>query len=80
LEKEIPKIIHCEIGPYPRPLPKGMFDPIPEVKVRLSNGEELMIFTFYPDEITITETELIGLTVDQAKRMKFEKDMRSLQV
>ena len=35
--------------------------------------------SFYPDEITITESELIGLTVDQAKRLKFEKDLRYLQ-
>lgn len=80
MEKEKPKIIRCEIGPYPRPLPHGIYDPLPEVKVQMSNGEELILFTFYPDEITITESELIGLTVDQAKRMKFEKDMRSLQV
>ena len=80
MKKEIPKIVKCEIGPYPRPMPQGMFDPIPEVKVWLSNGEVLTLFSFYPDEITITESELIGLTVDQAKRMKFEKDRRFLQV
>jgi hypothetical protein len=79
MNNEISKIIKCNIGPYPRPMPQGMFDQIPEVKVQLSNGELLTLFSFYPDEITITESELIGLTVDQAKRVKFEKDVRSLQ-
>lgn len=80
MEKETPRIVKCKIGPYPRPMPRGMFDPMPEVKVQLSNGEELTLYSFYPDEITITESELIGLTVDQAKRVKFEKDKWSLQV
>lgn len=80
MEKETPKIVKCKIGPYPRPMPQGMFDPMPEVKVQLSNGEELTLYSFYPDEITITESELIGLTVEQAKRIKFEKDKWSLQV
>lgn len=79
MEKETPKIVRCEIGPYPRPMPKGMFDPIPNVKVELTNGEKLTLFSFYPDEITITESELIGLTVDQAKRVKFEKDVRYIE-
>jgi hypothetical protein len=77
--KEELKIIKCDIGPYPRPMPEGMFDPMPEVNVQLSNGEELTLFSFYPDEISITESELIGLTVEQAKRIKFEKDLRYLQ-
>jgi hypothetical protein len=52
---------------------------ISKVKVLLSNGEELTLFKFYPDEITISESELIGRTVDEAKRLKFEKDVRYLQ-
>jgi hypothetical protein len=79
MKNETPKIIRCEIGPYPRPMPKGMFDEMPEVKVLLSDGEELTLFKFYPDEITISESELIGLNVDEAKRLKFEKDIRYLQ-
>jgi hypothetical protein len=78
MNNEIPKIVKCEIGPYPRPLPEGMFDPMPEVKVQLSDGKELTLFSFYPDEITITESEILGRTVDQAKRLKFEKDVRYL--
>ena len=79
MEKEAPKIVKCEIGQYPRPMPVGVFDSMPEVKVHLNNGEKLNLFSFYPDEITFTESELIGLTVDQAKRRKFEKDVWFLQ-
>jgi hypothetical protein len=60
-------------------MPEGMFDSMPEVKVQLSNGERMSLFTFYPDEISFTESEMIGLSVDQAKRRKFEKDVRFLQ-
>ena len=74
-----PVIIKCDIVPYPRPMPHGRFDQMPEVKVQLNNGEELTLFKFYPDEITINESEFIGLSVEQAKRIKFEKDVRSLQ-
>ncbi len=74
-----PIIIKCNISPYPRPMPQGRFDQIPEVKVQLNNGDKLTLFKFYPDEITITESEMIGLSVEQAKRLKFEKDVRSLQ-
>lgn len=80
MKKNLPRIIKCEIGPYPRPFPQGKFDKMPEVKVQLSNGERLTLFSFYPDEITITESELIGHTVDEAKRIKFEKDVRYLHV
>ena len=80
MDNNLPKIIKCEIGPYPRPMPQGMFDKLPEVKVQLSTGESLTLFSFYPDEITITESELIGHTVEEAKRIKFEKEVRYLRV
>lgn len=79
MKNETPKIVKCKIGPYPRPMPEGMNDPMPELRVQLSNGEELTLFSFYPDEISFTESELVGLTIDQAKRRKFEKDLRFLQ-
>ena len=80
MDNNLPKIVKCEIGPYPRPYPQGMFDKLPEVKVQLSNGDRLTLFSFYPDEITILESELIGHTIDEAKRIKFEKEVRYLQV
>lgn len=40
---------------------EGMLDPMPEVKVQLSNGEEKILFSYYPDEISFKESEFIGL-------------------
>ena len=74
-----PVIIKCTIGPYPRPMSEGMFDPMPQVKVRFNNGDEKTLFEFYPDEISFTESEFSGLTEESARRLKFEKDKRYIQ-
>jgi hypothetical protein len=74
-----PIIICCEISPYPRPMPEGMFDPMPKVNVRLSDGKEKVLFEFYPDEISFVESEFIGLTEESAHRLRFEKDKRYIQ-
>ncbi len=74
-----PVITKCVIGKYPRPLPDGMLDKMPEVKVTLSTGEEKTLFEFYPDEISFTEGEFIGLTEEMAHRLRCEKDVKYLQ-
>lgn len=74
-----PVIVKCKIESYPRPLPEGMFDKMPIVKVWLENGEEHELFDFYPDEISFTESEFIGLTLEAAKRLKFEKDLKYIR-
>jgi hypothetical protein len=74
-----PFIVKCTIGPYPRPMEQGMFDPMPMVKVQFNNSEEKTLFEFYPDEISFEESEFIGLTEESARRMKFEKDKRYIQ-
>ena len=74
-----PVIVKCTIGPYPRPMEQGMFDPMPEVKVQFNNGEEKTLFSYYPDEISFKESEFIGLTEESARRLKFEKDKRYIQ-
>jgi hypothetical protein len=74
-----PLIVKCTIGPYPRPMEEGMFDPMPEVKVQFNNGDEKTLFEFYPDEISFKESEFIGLTEESARRLKFEKDKRYIQ-
>jgi hypothetical protein len=72
-------IISCSIGPYPRPMPQGMLDSMPKVRVRFSTGEEKELFEFYPDEISFTESEFIGITEEAALRLKYEKDMMFIQ-
>lgn len=71
-----PIIVKCNIGPYPKPMPEGMFDPMPRVKVQFNNGEEKVLFEYYPDEISFEESEFIGLTEESARRLKFEKDKK----
>ena len=60
-------------------MPKSMFDPMPEVIVRFKNGVEKKLFSYYPDEISFTENEFIGLTEAQARELKQKKDISYLQ-
>ena len=55
------------------------FAPKPKVKVQFDNGEEKTLFEFYPDEISFSENELIGLTEEAAHRLRFEKDKKYIQ-
>ena len=74
-----PIIIKCTTGPYPRPMPEGMLDPLPQVKVQFDDGSEKILFEFYPDELSFTENELIGLTEEQAHELRMKKDIEFLQ-
>ena len=61
-------------------MPKSIFDPIPEVWVKLENEDnDQMLFDYYPDEISFTTNEFIGLTIDEARHLKFKKDKSFLQ-
>jgi len=69
------KIIKAEITA----MPKGMFDPMPKVKVEFEDGSKETLFEFYPDEISFSESEFIGLTEEEARNLKFKKDKNYLQ-
>ena len=43
------------------------------------DGVEHRLYDYYPDEISFTTTEFVGLTLDEARRLKSEKDKRFLQ-
>ena len=79
LKKEDSIIVECNIEPYPRLMPEGMFEKMPDVKVRFDNGEEKTKFDFFPDEISFVPKEFIGLTEKQAFDLKFDKDKHFLQ-
>ena len=79
MKPDNPVIVKCSIGPFPRPMSEGTFDPMPEVKVQFNNGDEKTLFELYPDEISFKESEFIGLTVESARRLNFEKDKRYIQ-
>ena len=74
-----PTIKKCNIGPFPRPMPEGMFDQMPSVRVTLSDGNNLKLFEYFPDEISFVESEFIGLTVSEAESLLTKKDVKFLQ-
>ncbi len=69
------KITKASISPYP----KMMFDPMPTVTVEYDDGTSSELFEFYPDEISFTESEFIGLTEEEARHLKLKKDKKYLQ-
>ena len=42
-------------------------------------GKEQKLFEFYPDEISFSSNEFVGLTIEEARHLKFEKDKKFLQ-
>ncbi len=61
-------------------IPKNFGDPMPKVMVKFEGSdEEILLFEYYPDEISFTSNEFIGLTVEEGKHLKFVKDKNYLQ-
>lgn len=61
-------------------LPKKMFDPMPEVWVRFGEGgPEEKLFDYFPDEISFSPEEFVGLTRQQAAQLKYQKDLAYLK-
>jgi len=59
--------------------PKSLFDEMPRVFVTTEDGMEHFLFQYYPDEISFTESELIGLTLRECGRLYTEKDLAYLR-
>jgi len=59
-------------------MPEKITDPIPKVIVTVESGEEMELFTFFPDEVSFSENEFVGLTVKQAYELKYNKDLQYL--
>ena len=57
----------------------GMFDPLPEVFVTLEDGVEQRLFDFYPDELSFSAREFVGLTLAEAHDLKRKKDVAFLR-
>jgi hypothetical protein len=72
--KPIPRIIACEIGPMPH-----IGDPMPEVTATFDNGKRKALFSYYPDEISFTPEEFVGLTEDEARQLLGRKDRAFLK-
>jgi hypothetical protein len=67
--KPIPRIIACEIGPMPQ-----LGDPMPKVTATFDDGRQKVLFSYYPDEISFTPQEFVGLTEDEARQLFGRKD------
>jgi len=71
-----PVITDCRITA----MPKSFMDPMPMVVVSMSDGTvDKTLFSYYPDEISFTSEEFIGLTQDEAWQLKFKKDVKYLK-
>lgn len=69
------KVTKCRITDQP----KELFDPMPQVFVTLEGEtEETFLFMYYPDEISFTPSELIGLTIDECRSLFTKKDKEFL--
>ena len=55
-------------------MPSSLFAKLPVVYVTVDDGREFRLFDYYPDEISFTPSEFIGLTLEQATNLKGEKD------
>jgi hypothetical protein len=73
------KITSAIITPMPRPMPEGMFDPMPEVVATFKDGITKTLFSFYPDEITFQASEFAGLTEEEANALRQRKDVAFLK-
>ncbi len=60
-------------------MPKTIFDDMPKIIATFSNGEVKTLFSFYPDEISFTASEFIGLTERQAVNLKYKKDLHYIR-
>ena len=71
----MPKIIAARITA----MPVDWSDPMPQVFATFEDGTEKLLFAFYPDEISFTAGEFIGLTEEEARTLKGKKDKKYLQ-
>lgn len=49
------------------------------VTVEFEDGTKKELFRFYPDEISFSPSEFIGLTEEQARKLRFDKDIAYLR-
>ena len=73
------KITDAFITPMPRPMPEGMFDPMPEVIATFEDGSKKSLFSFFPDEISFRPSEFVGLTEQEAHSLFQQKDTSYLR-
>jgi hypothetical protein len=73
------KITDATITTMPRPMPQGMFDPMPEVIATFEDGSTKALFSFYPDEVSFRASEFVDLTEEEAHSLFQQKDTAYLR-
>ena len=73
------KITNVTITAMPRPMPQGMFDPMPEVIATFEDGSTKTLFAFYPDEVSFRASEFVRLTEEDAHSLFQQKDTSYLR-
>lgn len=53
---------------------------MPEVIATLEDGTETALFDYYSDELSFHPSEFVGLTVEEGRNLKQQKDVRFLRV
>ena len=61
------------------PMPKSLFDPMPEVVATFEDGSTKSLFSFYPDELSFQASEFIGFTESEALSLRHRRDVNYLQ-
>lgn len=69
------KVVSARITEQPR----SLFDEMPRVFVTTEDGVEHFLYMYYPDEISFTESEFIGLTIDECRSLFGKKDRAYLK-
>jgi hypothetical protein len=60
-------------------MPQSLFDPMPQVIAEFEDGTIKTLFSYYPDEISFTPDEFIGLSYDEAIALFHKKDVKYLR-
>lgn len=63
----------------PRPMPEGMVDDMPKVTVTFEDYTTKTLFSFYPDELSFSASEFVGLTEREAYDLFSKKDIAYIQ-
>ncbi len=67
------------VSAYITDMPKSLNSPMPEVIATMSDGQEHKLFWFYPDEISFEPDEFVGLTAEEGRQLRLQKDLQYLQ-
>ena len=59
--------------------PRATWYDMQSVVATMSDGSVQDVFQFYSDEISFSERELVGLTIDEMKQLRFKKDVAYIQ-